>query len=156
MGLGRPLEGREHRRGAGLGLVPPVHDRDVGSATLLEFSPDFSGGEITDRSGELVCNTGETVVTCHIEDAQGIDSVEVQSGGQTLVTADTPPFEFELQRSNIDGNPHRNGVQSDLLRRRRGRTRSTDPFCLTGRSLPGLAPGDKRLPPRTRRTRTWD
>lgn len=75
------------------------------SIMLLEFSPDFSGGESSDFSGELVCNTGEDVVTCHVEDAEGIDSVEVQSGGETLVTSETPPFEFELQRSEIDETP---------------------------------------------------
>jgi hypothetical protein len=75
------------------------------SFMMLEFSPDFSGGESTDFSGELVCNTGEDVVTCHVEDAQGIDSVEVRSGGETLVTAETAPFEFELPRSEINETP---------------------------------------------------
>ena len=75
------------------------------SIMLLEFSPDFSGGESADFSGELVCNSGEGVVTCHIEDATGIDSVSFQSGGDTLATAETPPFEVELQRSAIDETP---------------------------------------------------
>ena len=71
------------------------------SIMMLEFSPSFSGDEAADFSGELVCNTGEEVVTCHIENVDGVDTIEVRSGGQTLMTIDSEPYEFELQRSEI-------------------------------------------------------
>lgn len=71
------------------------------SIMLLEFSPSFSGGESADFSGELVCNTGDEVVTCHIENAEGVDTIEVRSGGETLRTIDSEPFDFELQKSEI-------------------------------------------------------
>lgn len=71
------------------------------SIMMLEFSSSLPGGSTSSFSGELVCNTGEEVVTCHVENAEGIDSVEVRSGGETVRTVDSEPFEFEIPLSEI-------------------------------------------------------
>ena len=68
---------------------------------LFEFSPSFGGDGTTDVSGDIVCEFGETAISCHVEEPQGIDYVEVTSGGETLATADQPPYAFEIQRSEV-------------------------------------------------------
>lgn len=68
---------------------------------MLDFSPSVNSSG-PDVSGDLVCDSGEEVVTCEIADPQGIDHVVVISGGGTLRTVEGPPFEFELQREELD------------------------------------------------------
>ncbi len=69
---------------------------------LLDFSSPIGGDGGTDVSGELQCETGEEIVTCSIENPQGIDHVVVTSGGETLTTVEGPPFEFEVERSRLE------------------------------------------------------
>lgn len=78
-----------------LGAITP-------SVMLLEFAPLAGDGNGTDVRGDLVCHTGEEVVSCHIEGAQGIDHVVVTSGGDVVATADEPPFEFEVRIDELD------------------------------------------------------
>jgi len=67
---------------------------------LLEFSGGGGDGG-ADVSGELACETSEELVSCQVEEPQGIDHVVVTSGGEELRTVEGPPFEFELRRSEI-------------------------------------------------------
>jgi len=69
---------------------------------LLEFSPTSPGGGGVEASGELVCDAREEVVSCEVLDPQNIDHVVVISGDQTLRTVESEPFEFELQREELE------------------------------------------------------
>lgn len=79
---------------------------------MLEFSPTLPGDSGPDASGELVCDPGEEVVFCEIIGADGFDHVVVTSGGETLVTVEEPPFEFELQRDEL--HETRTGLQFEV------------------------------------------
>lgn len=68
---------------------------------LLDFSPTSSGSG-TNVSGDLVCESTDEVVTCEIENPQGIDQVVVTSGGDRLRTVEEEPFTFELQLDELD------------------------------------------------------
>lgn len=68
---------------------------------LFEFSPSLGGGGQPDVSGDVVCDFGETTVSCHVEEPEGIDHVVVTSGGEELARADDPPYAFEIETDNI-------------------------------------------------------
>lgn len=68
---------------------------------MLEFSSELGGGG-NDVSGDLVCDTGEEVVSCEVLNPKGIDHVVVTSGGETLRTVEEEPFAFELSHDELD------------------------------------------------------
>lgn len=68
---------------------------------MLEFSPSFSSDGDNSYSGELVCTTAEELLTCEVENASGIHSVEIVTGGETIKTVDGPPFEWEIPVGEI-------------------------------------------------------
>lgn len=67
---------------------------------LLDFSPTAGGDGSAEVSGELVCDTNE-VITCHVENATGIDHVVATSNGEVIGTAEEPPFEVEINRNEL-------------------------------------------------------
>lgn len=71
------------------------------SIMMLEFSPDFGGDGEPDVSGDLVCDTGGDVITCHVENPQGIDHVTVESGGEPIARADDPPYRVEFEKDEL-------------------------------------------------------
>lgn len=77
-----------------LGTVAP-------SFMLLDVSPSLGGGDGVEYSGELVCETSDGTVRCQVEGAEGIDHVVALSGGETLATAEEPPFEFEVETEQV-------------------------------------------------------
>jgi hypothetical protein len=83
-----------------LGSVPP-------GAMTFEFQAVTDGGGGGDVNPDLLCTKSNERVHCHLTESQGIDTVVVSSGGETLQTVEEPPFEFDvavgdLQRVNGD------------------------------------------------------
>jgi len=72
------------------------------SLMMLEFSSDLIGGEGTSVSGNLVCDTEteEDLVTCHVENPQGIDHITVEAGGETIAESHEEPFEVTFDRAD--------------------------------------------------------
>lgn len=68
---------------------------------LLDFSPSLSSDGGPDVSGDLVCESGERVVSCEIVDAGGFDHVVVTSGGNRIATVDEAPYTFEIEKSEL-------------------------------------------------------
>ncbi|WP_336328485.1 hypothetical protein [Halovenus sp. HT40] len=68
---------------------------------LLDFSgsPGSGGGEVT---GNLICESGETAVSCEVENPQGFDRVVVVSGGETVRTVTEEPFTFEIPFEELE------------------------------------------------------
>ena len=68
---------------------------------MLDFG--FVAGEGTGDtvSGDLVCDVGEELVSCEIQDPAGFDRVVVTSGEETIVTVDEPPYAFEFEQSEL-------------------------------------------------------
>jgi hypothetical protein len=67
---------------------------------LLDFSPASGGNDGPEIRGELVCDVDE-VITCHVENASGIDHVVATSGGDVIATAEEPPYEIEITREQL-------------------------------------------------------
>ena len=69
---------------------------------MFEFAPIFDVGDDESVRGDLVCEVGDEVVSCHVEGAQAIDHVVVTSGGEVVATADEPPFAVEIRRDELE------------------------------------------------------
>jgi len=58
-----------------------------------------------DVNPDLLCtkstSDGETHVHCHLTRSEGIDHVEIVSGGETLMVDRDPPFDFDVHASNM-------------------------------------------------------
>ena len=67
---------------------------------LLDFSPGAGGDGSPEVRGEVVCDV-DSVITCRVENASGIDHVVATSGGEEVARADGPPFEMEIQRDEL-------------------------------------------------------
>lgn len=83
-------------------LIVAIVGTVVPGIMLLEFSTSIGDGGGPDVSGELNCEVEETVVTCSVENPEGIDHVVVTSGGETITTVEGPPFEFEIERDRLE------------------------------------------------------
>ena len=71
---------------------------------MFEFAPGLGDGD-GDRGevrGNLVCDVDDDVVSCHVEEARGIDHVVATSGGTVVATVDDPPFAFEVHADDLD------------------------------------------------------
>lgn len=68
---------------------------------MLEFSPSV-GDDTPDVSGELLCSPEGGTVSCEVSDPQGIDHVVVKTDGETIRTIEAEPFEFELDRDELE------------------------------------------------------
>jgi hypothetical protein len=44
---------------------------------------------------------GEQTAHCHLTESEGIDAVTVESGGETVATDDSPPFEFTVREDEL-------------------------------------------------------
>jgi hypothetical protein len=74
-------------------IAPPV--------MLLEFSPGDNGGENVDIGGDLQCDTTGDPITCEVVSPEGFDHVTVESGGETVATADSPPYAVSFDRGEL-------------------------------------------------------
>lgn len=68
---------------------------------LFEFSPSVGDDGTNDVTGNVVCEFGETTVSCEVEDAQGFDHAVVTSGSEQLARVDDPPYAFEVRTENL-------------------------------------------------------
>lgn len=68
---------------------------------MFEFGPIGEPGA-EDAGGELVCDVGEELVTCQVENPRGIDHVVAHSGGEEVARAEEPPFAFEVNRADLE------------------------------------------------------
>lgn len=69
---------------------------------LLEFSPGTDGSAGGSVTAEVACETAGDPITCRVEVTEGeVDRVTVTTGGETIRTADRPPYRFELERSEL-------------------------------------------------------
>lgn len=68
---------------------------------MFEYSNPFTGGESADASADVICEYDTETVSCHLENVEGVDSVVVQSGEETVATATEPPYAFEIDRKNL-------------------------------------------------------
>lgn len=63
-------------------------------------------GTGTDIDPGLLCTKatsgGTTEVHCHLTEAEGIDSVTVESGGRQLLVDETPPFDFTVPAPQLE------------------------------------------------------
>lgn len=78
-----------------MGVYPP-------SAMQIDFKAASSAGQ-SDVNPMLVCSepNGEAVVSCHLEQTDGVGSITVESGGTQQVHRTEPPFSFSLQRDSL-------------------------------------------------------
>lgn len=68
---------------------------------MLEFGFAGLGETGDDVSGDLSCEVGDELISCQIENPDGFDRVVVSSGGETVLTVDEPPYEFEFEREDL-------------------------------------------------------
>lgn len=79
-----------------LGLYPP-------SVMQIDFKAATSAGQ-SDVNPTLVCSeaeSGDAVVSCHLEQTAGVRSLTVESGGTHLLRRRDPPFSFSLARTDL-------------------------------------------------------
>lgn len=67
---------------------------------MLEFSPTLGGGNGTNVSGDLVCETEGEIVTCWVENPDGFDHITVEARGQLIAEAHDPPYEVQFERGD--------------------------------------------------------
>ncbi|MFB6122562.1 MAG: hypothetical protein ABEJ78_03795 [Haloferacaceae archaeon] len=80
-----------------LGTFPP-------GVMAFDFQSQLEGSGV-DVNPDLLCTkaAGEngTTIHCHLTESKGIDSVAVESSGETLLVDDDPPFEFTIRESAV-------------------------------------------------------
>ncbi|MFB6354782.1 MAG: hypothetical protein ABEJ92_11940 [Halobacteriales archaeon] len=71
---------------------------------VIDFDATFGQGA-PDINPDLACvkSTGAdgTAVHCHLTEAQGVHSVAVRSGGETVLVDDEPPFEWTVHEDEL-------------------------------------------------------
>lgn len=76
-----------------LGTVPPA-------AMMVDFTQALESSS-ADINPDLQCvkNDGAngTVVHCHLTESRGVARIQVESGGETVLTDDDPPYEFSVE-----------------------------------------------------------
>jgi hypothetical protein len=81
-----------------LGTVPPA-------AMVVDFQSAL-GDSSPDIAPDLQCvkSDGEngTVVHCHLSESRGVESIEVRSGGEVILTDETAPYEFSVRVSELN------------------------------------------------------
>ncbi len=82
-----------------LGTFPP-------SVMVFDFQSQIGDGS-QDIDPHLGCTIGghqnQSVIHCHISESEGIDSVQVRTiGGRELLVDSEPPFEFNINESNLE------------------------------------------------------
>ncbi len=76
----------------------------LGTAPLGVMTFDFtlpSGGGASDVNPQLQCTKSGGTVHCHLSSSQGIDSVVITSGGEELNRVSEPPFDFNVEISEM-------------------------------------------------------
>jgi hypothetical protein len=83
-----------------LGTVP-----GMAGPMVFDFGSALEDTTGTDINPDLLCTKspgdGEQVVHCHLTTSDGIDHVEVQSGGESVVVDREPPFEFTVSSNEL-------------------------------------------------------
>lgn len=85
---------------------------------LLEFSPSFGDDGGADVSSELICDTEGEVVTCSVENAQGIDHVTASANGGDDRDRGGATLRVRSRARPTGGDADRQGVHRRLSRRR--------------------------------------
>lgn len=67
----------------------------------FEFQVPSGGGDSTDVNPQLQCTKSGEAIHCHLSDSRGIDSVVVSTGGEQLETLSDPPFDFDVQETDL-------------------------------------------------------
>lgn len=67
----------------------------------FEFQVPAGGGGGSDVNPQLQCTKSGEVVHCHLSDSRGIDHVVVSTGGERLETIEEPPFEFNVNVTDL-------------------------------------------------------
>lgn len=72
---------------------------------VFDFGSALEDTTGTDINPDLLCTKssgdGEQVIHCHLTTSEGIDHVDVQSGGETITVDREPPFDFTISSSNL-------------------------------------------------------
>jgi hypothetical protein len=68
----------------------------------FEFQVPAGGGDGGSINPQLQCTRSDEVVHCHLSDSRGIDRVVVSSAGRTLVEVDDPPFDFDVNVTDLE------------------------------------------------------
>ncbi|MFB6143407.1 MAG: hypothetical protein ABEJ30_08725 [Halorientalis sp.] len=81
-----------------LGTFPP-------GAMTFDFDSALEDTTGTDINPDLLCtrsaHEGTTHIHCHVTTSEGIDHVEVMSGGETVTVDRDPPFEFTVSEGEL-------------------------------------------------------
>lgn len=83
-----------------LGTVPAA-----AGPMVFDFGSALEDTTGTDINPDLLCTKsatdGEQIIHCHLTTSEGIDHVDVQSGGETVVVDRQPPFDFTISSRNL-------------------------------------------------------
>ncbi|MFB6361636.1 MAG: hypothetical protein ABEH59_09990 [Halobacteriales archaeon] len=75
----------------------------VGAMTF-EFDSRLAAGGV-DINPDLACTKStvdeQATVHCHLTEAEGIDAIAVESGGERVLVDEQPPFEFTVRESQL-------------------------------------------------------
>lgn len=89
----------------------------VGPMTI-DFQSSLGGGE-ADIAPDLACvkgsENGTTTVHCHLSESRGVERVVVQSGGETLVIDEEPPYEFTIRADELTSTMGSKRFRVDLI-----------------------------------------
>ncbi|WP_458205704.1 hypothetical protein [Haladaptatus sp. NG-SE-30] len=69
---------------------------DFGSA-LEDSGADINPDLLCTKSGD----SGQMTIHCHLTESEGIDTVSVESGGKTIRTDESPPFDFTIRENEL-------------------------------------------------------
>lgn len=69
---------------------------------LFQFQLPTGGDGPLNVDPQLQCTKSPEVIHCHLSDSRGIDTVVVSSGGETLERIEDPPYDFDIQISEIE------------------------------------------------------
>lgn len=67
----------------------------------FQFQVPVGGADGSNINPQLQCTKSDEVIHCHLTDSRGIDHVVISSGEDQLTTIDSPPFEFNLNESEL-------------------------------------------------------
>lgn len=77
----------------------------VGGPMTFDFGSALEDTTGADVNPDLLCTksrTGETwTIHYHLTKSEGIDHIDIQSGGQTIVVDREPPFDFTINSRNL-------------------------------------------------------
>jgi len=72
------------------------------SPAVMLFQFQVAGSATPDITGDLQCTKTSEEVHCHLVNPQGVDRVVVLSGGETLAVDEDPPYDFDIDRADLE------------------------------------------------------